>query len=197
MQSDAVIFHGAVRPTFNMDANGEVETTVLGERRANRDSSVPHTLPHSFPALYLRSAHLSRLFLGLLSQLMSQRLWTVVDTEVREAKRWVIFVTPVPTDKFCQDSSFLQLIPIILSSPFVCQAQGWFSAFPTLRVDPLGPGQIPKLVLHMQSQFPVLISCVLNTQRGLYLLFSLHSDIEAFLMQVKSELSILRLVGII
>lgn len=49
----------------------------------------------------------------------------------------------------------------------------------------------------MQSQFPVLISCVLNTQRGLYLFFSLYSDREGFLMQVKSELSILRLVGII
>lgn len=71
MQSDAVIFHGTIRTTSNMDASEEVETTVSDERRANKDSSVPHSQPHPFPALYLRSAHLNRLFLGLLSQLMS------------------------------------------------------------------------------------------------------------------------------
>lgn len=47
----------------------------------------------------------------------------------------------------------------------------------------------------MQSQFPVLISCVLNTQRGLYLFFSLDSDIENFLKQVKNETSLLKLLG--
>lgn len=47
----------------------------------------------------------------------------------------------------------------------------------------------------MQSQFPVLISCVLNTQRGLYLFFSLDPDIEDFLKQVKYELSLLGLLG--
>lgn len=47
----------------------------------------------------------------------------------------------------------------------------------------------------MQSQFPVLISCVLNTQGGLCLFFSLDPDIEDFLKQVKYELSLLGLLG--
>ena len=71
MQSDAVIFHGSIRTKSNMDASGEVETTVSGERRASRVSSVPHSLPHPFPALYPRRANLDGLFLGLQSQLMS------------------------------------------------------------------------------------------------------------------------------
>lgn len=51
MQSNAVIFHRTVSTTSNMDVSGEMETTVSGERRASRDSSVPHSRPHPFPAL--------------------------------------------------------------------------------------------------------------------------------------------------
>lgn len=150
-----------------MSESREVEARVYDERSANQGLFCSSFTASSCPcsALYLRRAHLSRLFLPSWVS-WSPRCYGQWLVLTRETGRQAIFVTPVPIR---QALPGFQLSPVhFINAIFsLCLSSlGIVFCFSYSQSWPCLSGWILKLFLHMQSKFPVLISCILNNSEG-------------------------------